>query len=208
MIYAHPETAKGSATHELYRHFIHSYKRKNPNDEIIVHNVSEYMPFPLNKFAVSIYNKDLAKSSLNPDEERFQGSRQLWINEFMSADKYVFVNPMYNLFIPAEMKSYIDMVMQARQTFHYDQTGNSIGDLHHKKAIHLQASGSCYRTQNCITDPIIKDLGDQYLGMVLHRMGVDDFSGVFAEGMDYDPINAIEILDNAYAKAEEAGQEF
>ncbi|CAJ1189189.1 hypothetical protein LCR01_11980 [Companilactobacillus crustorum] len=52
VIYAHPETAKGSSTHELYKHFINSYVQKNPQDEIIMHNVSEYMPLPLNKIVL------------------------------------------------------------------------------------------------------------------------------------------------------------
>lgn len=205
VIYAHPTTAKGSSTHELYKHFINSYQRKNPDDEIIVHNVSEYMPFPLNKIAVSIYNKDLAKSALTPDETRFQESRQKWIDEFISADKYVFVNPMYNLFIPAEMKSYIDMVMQVKQTFHYNEQGVSVGDLHHTKAIHIQTSGGKYHN-NPNND--IQDLGHAYLKMVLHRMGIDDFSSIFAEGMDQSPINAIDILDKAFDEAVKVGKEF
>jgi len=208
VIYAHPETAKGSSTHELYRYFINSYRKENPNDEIVVHNVSEYMPFPLNKFAVSIYNKSLAKADLNADETRFADARQKWVDEFVAADKYVFVNPMYNLFIPAEMKSYIDMIMQAHETFHYDENGNSVGDLHGKKAIHLQASGGNYHSNKGNPDKKINDLGHEYLGMILHRIGIDDFTGVFAEGMDYDPVHAIEILDNAYDEAEKAGQRF
>lgn len=208
VIYAHPETAKGSSTHELYKHFINSYIEKNPDDEIIVHNVSEYMPFPLNKIAVSIYNKNLAKTTLNADEARFNDSRQQWIDEFVNANKYVFVNPMYNLFLPAEMKSYIDMIMQAHDTFHYDKDGNSVGDLHHKKVIHLQTSGGNYHDSNSNPDSKIQDLADQYLCMMLHLMGVDDYTSVFAEGMDHDPLHAIEILDNAYNNAEKAGKEF
>jgi len=208
VIYAHPETAKGSSTHELYKHFINSYHEKNPNDEIIVHNVSEYMPFPLDKMAVSIYNKGLAKSPLNSDEAVYQDSRQKWVDEFMSADKYVFVNPMYNMFLPAEMKSYIDMIMQIHHTFHYDENHFAVGDMHHKKAIHLQSSGGIYHTEKCNPDKKITDLADQYLCMMLHLMGIDDYQAIFAEGMDKDPMNAIEILDNAYEEAEKAGQVF
>lgn len=206
VIYAHPETAKGSSTHELYKHFINSYVQKNPQDEIIMHNVSEYMPLPLNKIAISIYNKNLAKSTLNADEIRFNDARQKWINEFVNADKYVFVNPMYNLFIPAEMKSYIDIVMQAHATFHYDETGKTVGDLHNKKIIHLQSSGGIYH--NGDTNEHVEDLGDKYLRMMLNLMGIKDYQGIFAEDMDHDPMHAVEILDQAYAKAEMAGKEF
>ncbi|WP_010631732.1 NAD(P)H-dependent oxidoreductase [Sporolactobacillus vineae] len=59
---------------------------------------------------------------------------------FISADKYVFINPMYNLFIPAEMKSYFDLVMQVLYTFEYTPEGNPQGVLKNKKAIHLSLS--------------------------------------------------------------------
>ncbi|WP_278551746.1 NAD(P)H-dependent oxidoreductase [Companilactobacillus farciminis] len=203
VIYAHPLTEKGSSTHELYKHFINAYQKTNPNDEVVVHNVSEYMPYPLNKFAVSIYNKKLAKCDLNVDEKRFNDARQMWIDEFNHADKYVFVNPMYNLFIPAEMKSYIDMIMASHDTLH-----GSLNKLHGKKAIHLQASGNRYHKNAPTDDPQIKDLADEYLKMMLHVIGVDNYSSIFAEGMDVDPMNTIEILDNAFDEAEIAGQKF
>ena len=81
-------------------------------------------------------------------------------------------------------------------------------DLHGKKAIHLQASGGNYHNDHSHPDKMINDLGDQYLHMILHLMGVDDYSTVFAEGMDKSPIHAIEILDHAYANADKAGKEF
>lgn len=208
VIYAHPETAKGSSTRELYKNFINSYQKNNPDDEIIVHNISEYMPFSLDKTAISIYNKGLADCSLNPDEEIFQESRQKWVNEFMDADKYVFVNPMYNMFLPAEMKSYIDMIMQIHSTFHYDENHLAVGDMHHKKALHLQTSGGSYHDDKRNPDPQIMDLADRYLQMIMHLIGIDDYRAIFAEGMDKDPVNAIEILDKANEQAEKAGQEF
>ncbi|HIY93893.1 FMN-dependent NADH-azoreductase [Companilactobacillus sp. HBUAS56275] len=208
VIYAHPQSDKESSTKALYNHFIDSYKSSHPDDKIIEHNVSEYMPFPLNKIAISIYNKSMARQPLNADEERFKDSRQKWIDEFVNADKYVFVNPMYNLFIPAEMKSYIDIVMQVPDTFHYTSEGIPEGNLHNKKAIHLQATGGNYHGSNGAPDASSLDLGHQYIGTILHIMGIDDYQGVFAEGMDHDPKNAEKILNAAFERAEQAAKEF
>jgi len=208
VIYAHPETEKDSSTYALYRHFIDAYTDSHPDDEIIEHNVSDYMPFPLNKIAVSVYNKTMAHKDLNPDEQRFSDARQKWIDEFVAADKYVFVNPMYNLFIPSEMKSYIDMVMQVPYTFSYSKEGVPVGKLSNKKAIHLQSTGGNYHGSNGAPDMSSLDLGHQYIGTVLHIMGVDDFKGVFAEGMDHDPTHAREILQQAFDNAETAAKEF
>ncbi|MDT7013229.1 FMN-dependent NADH-azoreductase [Levilactobacillus namurensis] len=208
VIYAHPETKTYSTTDKFYQQFITSYREAHPEDTIIEHNVSEYMPFPLNKIAVSIYNKALVNQPLNPDESRFNDARQKWIDEFIAADKYVFVNPMYNLFIPSEMKSYLDIVMQVSQTFHYTDQGIMEGLLHGKKAIHLQTAGGDYHGSTGGPDLSQLDLGHQYIGAVLHVMGVDDFTGLYAEGMDQSPAHAPEIMAAAFDRAEQAGRTF
>ena len=208
VIYAHPESAKQSSSYQLYQHFLTAYTAKNPEDEIIVHNVSEFMPFPLNKLSLSIFNKHFTKEALTNDEKEFNDARQEWVNEFINADKYVFVNPMYNLFMPAEMKSYIDVIMQAGQTFHYNADGSTIGDLHNKKAIHLQANGGNYHNELTPKDSPIDDLADKYLKMILNMIGVTDYSAVFAEGMDKDPMHANEILAAAFDQAKLAGEKF
>jgi len=208
VIYAHPESQKDSTTHILYRHFIDAYVDSHPDDEIIEHNVSEYMPFPLNKIAISVYNKTMAHKEFNPDEQRFSEARQKWIDEFVAADKYVFVNPMYNLFIPSEMKSYIDMIMQVPYTFHYTKEGVPEGNLHNKKAIHLQTNGGNYHGSNGAPEMSFLDLGHAYIGTILQTMGVKDYTGVFAEGMDHDPQHAQEILQAAFDQAEKAAKEF
>ena len=41
---------------------------------------------------------------LSDEEKDILEKHNQWLNEFLEADKYVFVNPMYNFFIPAEMK--------------------------------------------------------------------------------------------------------
>jgi len=208
VIYAHPESAKKSSTNELYQNFIDTYKATHPNDEIVVHNVSEYMPFPLNKIAISVYNKSMAHKEFNPDEDRFKDARQKWVDEFAGADKYLFVNPMYNLFIPSEMKSYIDMVMQVPYTFHYTPEGVPEGNLHNKKAIHLQTNGGNYHGSHGAPDMSSLDLGDAYIKTILHIMGVTDYQGIFAEGMDHDPKNAQKILQDAFDQAKQAAKEF
>lgn len=208
VIYAHPETKTYSTTEKFYQEFINAYKETPPEDEIIEHNVSEYMPFPLNKIAVSIYNKALVNQTLNPDEARFKDARQRWVDEFIAADKYVFVNPMYNLFVPTEMKSYLDMVMQIPDTFHYADNGTMAGALSGKKAIHLQTAGGDYHGTTGAPGMPELDLGHQYIQAILHVMGVDDFTGLYAEGMDADPANAPEIMAGAFSRAAEAGRTF
>ncbi|PNB70901.1 FMN-dependent NADH-azoreductase, partial [Pseudomonas sp. FW305-BF6] len=65
------------------------------------------------------------------------------VTQFVEADKYVFVTPMWNFSFPPVMKSYIDAVCVAGKTFKYTENGPQ-GLLGGKKALHIQASGGVY----------------------------------------------------------------
>lgn len=45
------------------------------------------------------------------------------LEEFLSADKYVFVSPMWNLSFPPVLKAYIDAISIAGKTFKYTAEG-------------------------------------------------------------------------------------
>ncbi len=47
-----------------------------------------------------------------------------WLDEFMSADKYIFINPMYNHFLPAELKQYLDLTAVAHKTLQVYRKGS------------------------------------------------------------------------------------
>lgn len=46
---------------------------------------------------------------MTDEEKQLLQHHAEWLAEFVSADKYVFINPMYNHFLPAEMKEYLDL---------------------------------------------------------------------------------------------------
>ena len=77
------------------------------------------------------------------EEKTLLKRHEEWLAEFINADKYVFVNPMYNHFLPAEMKQYLDLTAVAHQTFKYTSKG-PVDLLEGKKALHIQAAGSEY----------------------------------------------------------------
>ena len=167
VIIAHPTETINSSSLTLLKNFLDSYQKANPGDQIVQHNVSVAMPYPLNETALSIYNKTMAKLPLTDGESAFQAGRQQWVAEFISADKYIFVNPMYNMFVPAEMKSYFDIVLQVPQTFHYTPAGTPEGLLHGKKALHIQSSGGNYHGSNGAPDMSHLDMGHQYIKNIL-----------------------------------------
>lgn len=82
------------------------------------------------------------------DDELMKVSRMSDIlEEFLSADKYVFVTPMWNLSFPPVVKAYIDAISIAGKTFKYSAEGPQ-GLLTDKK----------YYTFNHVVDIILKDL--------------------------------------------------
>ena len=208
VIVAHPSSSLRSRTLMMLSRFLEVYRRANPQDIVTERNVSESMPYPFNGTALSIHNKALSGKPLTGDEQRFADGRQHWVDEFVAADKYVFANPMYNLFLPAELKSYIDIVMQAHATFEYTSQGIPQGLLRGKKALHLQANGGSYHKAGSAPGSSALDLGDAYIRTILAVMGVTDYSSVFAEGMDHDPAHAAEIAESAYQRAERLAASF
>lgn len=206
-IIAHPKTDKLSTSIELYRNFIESYKTTNPNDTIIERNVTYDPKLPFDETALSIYNKKSQNITLTEKEKQIDQSRNLYVDEFVQSDKYVFVNPMYNFFLPAEMKSYIDIIMQIPTTFEYDDQAKLQGNLHNKKALHLQSSGDCFHSAKDIKMKEL-DLGDQYLKTVFNIMGVTDYQNLFVEGMDFDKENAQDILNYGYRSARKLAKVF
>ncbi|KGO22375.1 hypothetical protein Q757_09180, partial [Oenococcus alcoholitolerans] len=171
-------------------------------------NVSEEMPFPFNKISLSIYNKRLHHQNLTEEEDHFAKERFVWVKEFVDADKYVFANPMYNLFLPAELKSYIDIVMQVPYTFHYTKEGVAEGLLRDKKALHIQANGGTYHSFDGTGAPEGLDFGDKYLQSVLQVMGVTDYQRLFIEGIDHDPSIKDAVLKKVKLQAEQLAADF
>ncbi|MCI1856772.1 MAG: NAD(P)H-dependent oxidoreductase [Sporolactobacillus sp.] len=208
VIKAHPRSKHFSYSLALAATFITAYRNTRPDDIITEHNISEEFGYPLNAMALSIYNKNIAGQPFSEDETAFAAGRRKWLEEFMAADKYVFVNPMYNLFLPAELKSYFDAVMQVPYTMKFTPEGKPQGLLKHKKALHLQSAGGFYHGEDGRPDLSALDVGDTYVRMVLRMMGVTDYQSLFIEGMDHEPQHADHIKQVAFTKAKALAETF
>jgi len=86
-------------------------------------------------------------------------------DQFVNADRYVFVTPMWNLSFPPRVKTYIDTIFVAGKTFKYTEKGPQ-GLLENKKCLHVHASGG-FHSQ----DPI--NHADPYLMDIMKFIGVD-----------------------------------
>lgn len=202
MIKAHPHVEE-SVSISVADHFMEKYQKLHPEDEIIIHDLyAEKVP-PLNDTTMAAWKHQRNGEKLSPEEEEILTAHNKWLNEFLEADKYIFVNPMYNFFLPAELKQYIDIIAVPRKTFKYTEKG-PVGLLKNKKAFHIQTAGSVYHGT-----PLEKfDFGGKYLQLALQLFGVEDFESLYIEGVDQFRDKREQIMEKAMNDADKIVEKF
>ncbi len=199
-ITANPKQNSQSYSLKAGERFLELYKQNNPHDEIVeldLYNLD--IPF-IDEEVFSGWGKlgeGMSFDELTEAEQSKVGMINTYTEQFIDADKYIFVTPMWNLSLPPKVKLYIDTLMIAGKTFHYTENGPE-GLLKDKKAIHIHASGGVY------SNPAIAhmEFGDSYLKTVLGFMGVSDYERVLIEGTAMAQDGGKEIINSSRAEAE------
>ncbi|KRM20209.1 NAD(P)H dehydrogenase (quinone) [Ligilactobacillus hayakitensis DSM 18933 = JCM 14209] len=223
IIQAHAHV-EGSLSLEVGKKFIQAYQKAHPNDQIIIRDLyaKDGVP-PLNDVTMKAWQKQKFDEQLTQEEADLLSRHEEWLTEFMTADKYVFINPMYNHFLPAELKQYLDLTAVAHKTFKYTDKG-SVGLLKNKKMLHIQAAGSEYHTsgkwgivkflfrklfripskESCA----LMDIGSLYLSNMMKFYGIKDVDAIYIEGADAKHNQRASILNQALKEAENKAQTF
>jgi len=204
-VIAHPLNAEKSFSMAMGQAFINTYKEVSPEDEIIELNLyKEYIP-EIDADILEGWEQLRAGvkfEELTDEQQRKIARFNELTDQFVEADKYVFVSPFWNHGLPPRFKAYIDTFVIARKTFKYTETG-SVGLMTGKKAVHLQARGGIY------SEGPMKETehADSLLRNVLDLTGVE-LTTIFAEGHAYQPEKAEEIKNEAIDKAIRFAKEF
>jgi FMN-dependent NADH-azoreductase len=205
-ITAHPHDHQTSYSMAVGKHFIEAYREAHPADEI-VHLDLYSMNIPhIDADVFSGWGKLRAGTAFEQLSEAEQAKvRRLdeIVDQYVAADKYVYVSPMWNFSFPPILKAYIDAVCVAGKTFKYTPEG-PVGLLTDKKAFHIQASGGVYSEGPAAS----MESGHSYLKKIMQFHGVPSFEGIFVEGMAAMPVQAQSIKEKAIAKAKEAAKRF
>ena len=200
-ITANPKPQEMSFSLEAGRGFIEAYKAKNPDhqvEELNLYNLE--IPF-IDEDVFSGWSKlgsGQGFSDLTETEQKKVGTINGFTDQFIEADKYVFVTPMWNLSMPPKVKLYIDTLMIAGRTFAYTEEG-PVGLLKDKKAVHVHASGGVYSEGTAKAF----EFGNSYLQAVLAFMGVTNFESVLMEGTNMAHIDNDSIKSSAQNKLEQ-----
>ncbi|MDF2628759.1 MAG: FMN-dependent NADH-azoreductase [Symbiobacteriaceae bacterium] len=205
-ITAHPLSETESYSLAVGRAFIDSYRQAAPDDEI-VHLDLYKMDVP--QIDVDVFSgwgklkSGTEMAGLSAEEQRKVKRLTELVDQFVAADKYVFVTPLWNFSFPPVMKAYVDAICVAGKTFKYTEKG-PVGLLADKAAVHIQARGGVYSEGPAAQ----MEMGHRYLATIMQFFGVPSFEGVFVEGHNADPARADLIKANAIHQAREVARRF
>lgn len=205
-IIGNPKEENESFGLQVGRNFINEYKINNKNIQVTELNLfEEDIPF-IDRDILTAWDSlgaGEAFESLTVSQRAKVSRFNELTQQFMEADKYVFVTPMWNLAMPAVVKAYLDTATVAGKTFKYTENG-PVGLLGDKKAVHIHATGGIY------SHGPAKEFvhSDSYLKSLLTFIGITDIETIFVEGMAADPSNAEKIKELAIEKAVEVAKTF
>ena len=205
-ITAHPHDDTQSYSMAVGKAFIDTYKEANENDEVVHLDLyREHIP-QIDADVFSGWGKLQSGKGFEElsasEKEKVQRLNEL-SEEFIEADKYVFVTPLWNFSFPPVMKAYFDSVSVAGKAFKYTENG-PVGLLTDKKAIHIQARGGVYSEGPAAE----MEMGHRYFTTMMQFYGVPSYDGLFVEGHNAMPDKAEEIKQNAIERAKDKAHTF
>ena len=205
-ITAHPHDETQSYSMAVGNSFIESYKQTHPQDEVIAVDLyKEHIPH-IDADIFSGWGKlrsGTEFSQLSTEEQAKVTRLAELSDQFIQADKYVFVTPFWNFSYPPVMKAYLDAVSVAGKSFKYTEQG-PVGLLTDKKALHIQARGGFYSES-----PTAElEMGHRHLEIMMNFFGVPSFEGLFVKGHNQVPAEAQEIKEAAIRRAQDLAQTF
>ncbi|MFJ7746924.1 FMN-dependent NADH-azoreductase [Peribacillus sp. NPDC097295] len=206
-ITANPNDENGSYSMAAGKAFIETYKETNPRDEIITVDLFKEEIPNLDADAFSGLGKLRAGQPIDAlsTEELAKVSRlNVILDQFISADKMIFVTPLWNYLFPAVVKAYIDVVAVPGKTFKYTEKG-PVGLLQGKKVLHIQARGDFYSEGHPLAH---LELGNLYLKQLMAIMGITEFESLFIEGHHAIRHKAEEIKASGIERAKQLAQSF
>lgn len=194
----HPLEKEQSYSLKAFEAFKDTYQLLYPDDEIIEIDVYDGTIPSLDKElleAMSLAKKGEELTSSQADKlDRFNHSTET----FLSSDKVVIANPLWNLQIPSHLLSWINTITVAGKTFKYTPNG-VVGLATDKKLFHIQANGGLYNGQ---------DPASQYIKSIFNFIGIDSIQSVYVEGHAYQPDQADDILNQAINDLKEIAKTF
>lgn len=189
-IKASPKPKNESVSHRIAEAFIDEYIKNNPEDEVTELNLhDEGCPYVDYKILCDSFEK--------------KGAMIETANKFIKYDKYIISSPMWNLSVPAILKSYIDLITVKGVTFEYSRLGIPIGLAKGKKAFYLGARGGGYPFPLSL---IAFDM--RYIKYIFRFIGIKNFKNFILENVDKSPEKTKQNFEKNLEKVRKLARKF
>ncbi|UNK16339.1 FMN-dependent NADH-azoreductase [Paenibacillus sp. N3/727] len=200
VVKANNRPASEAVSSKMYETFMDEVKDLN----VTTYDVfEEDMPY----FGQDLFNafgKVQSGGELTDVETRILAAKQKAMDALTAADVVVFAFPLWNLTIPAKLQTFIDYVYQAGFTFKFNEQGQMMSLMTHKKAIFLSARGGIYSTPE--TAPM--EMAATYMRNIVGGVfGMEIINEVVIEGHNAFPVRKDEIINEGLAKVKEAASQ-
>ena len=185
--------------------FLNEYLKWNPEDEIHMLDLYRDNIQRVDADVLSGLGKMRCGHhfvALTEDEQRKIGRIWRLTDQFVAADKYVFVTPLWDLGFPAELKMYIDTVSVAKKTDRYAPMGpHGLLKNHGTKCLLIHTADGF--------DSGKKDAQSvSYISSFMKFMGIEEFEAIAIKGADVNSGKTRECLDEEIKKALESAVQF
>lgn len=195
-ITANPKPLEDSYSLSVGQEFLQTYQKQNPEDRIIILDLYQTQLPLIDSDILAGWEKEEKGTSFSliPQKERNKTRTiENLAEQFHQADKYIFVNPIWNFNLPSLMKGYLDAV--AGKPF--GLVSREDKKEQKKKALHIQACGKAYPEM---------DFGSLYLKTFLSCLGIDSFLSIIIEKTA--SLEAQANKEQAILKAKKLAEEF
>ena len=198
-----PKILGDSNTLKLAEHFLDVYRQDHPNDQIEELDLYNGSVPLLDGDVFNGWGKLAKKGELQFEERQKVERLGTLVDQFLAADKLILAAPMWNFGYPPMVKAYLDSIAVAGRTFNYTADGPEglVGD---KKVLVIETRGGIYS----------EGAGAQMEHSISHLrtffglLGITEVEHIVAEALNWQPENALTIMEATYQEAAAAARAF
>ena len=167
-----------SVSRTLTTAFGQDWAKNHPEDTVLLRDIGHHpVPHVSEAWIVGTFAPPEAQT---PESKAAMAISDQLVEEFLSADRYVFGVPMYNLNIPSTFKAYIDQIVRVGKTFSVGANGYE-GLVKGKKALFITSSGGSFQAGSPYAP---YNFQEPYLRAIFGFIGVTDAQFVVADNMN------------------------
>jgi len=141
--------------------------------------------------------------TLTDEDKRLLAAKQKAMDAVTAADVVVFAFPLWNLTIPAALQTFIDYIYQSGYSFKYNEQGQLVPLLTHKKTILLNARGGIYSSPEAAP----MEMSLNYMRNVVNGVfGMEIIDEVVIEGHNAAPAQKDAIIAEGLERVKAAAE--